>query len=104
MIVQEHLPSMGVTVALAKDGDVSRIAFERDARHPMFVDVRGEITGVWDKKCVTIDGMDYSSNTWHVLTKETPLWKYFNKVLGQHLENVAVFNEQYNVWQYRHRT
>jgi len=103
MLVQEHLPSMGVTVALAKEGDVSRIAFERDTRLPAFIDVQGEIVGTWDKKCVTIQNTDYVCNTWHVLTKDSPLWNYFNKVLGQHLENVAVFNEQYNVWQYQHR-
>jgi len=104
MIVQEHLPSMGVTVALAKEGDVSRIAFERDARLPAFIDVQGEIVGIWDKKCVTIDGTDYSSNTWHVLIEGSPLWNYFKDMIGQHLKDLAVFNEQSNSWQYRHRT
>ena len=78
MIAEARL-TCGVTIAL-NSGPPHQVAFVFQQKKP-FLDLREGILGIWDNSCLTIHGVDYKYNHWHLLEKESSLYKYMSSLI-----------------------
>ena len=80
MIAQEQIQS--IPCAIAIDGETKAIAFARHPSLPIFIDIRGDITAIWDKKVLKVNEQEYAYNTFFpVADCDTMLHRYFKDLI-----------------------
>jgi hypothetical protein len=91
VIAQEQIPIIPCAIAL--DNERKMIAFNRPPSLPIFVDIRGNITAMWDKKVLKIDEQEYAYNTFFsVADSNSVLHKYFKELIISDRQEPVVFS------------
>lgn len=83
MIAEARLRS-GIAVAL--NTSPHSVAFNFQPQKA-FLDIRCGLTATWDKVCMTMDGVNYAYNQWHVLEKGTPFYEYIFDLIDKDYVN-----------------
>lgn len=78
MQAQAQLKYENIVVALDRS---SSIAFVRPPQLKTYIDLREGLTAIWDKGLVKIGEIEYNYNTWHSLSNESDLYKYFKSLI-----------------------
>ena len=91
MIAQEQIQTIPCAIAL--DSERKMIAFNRPPSLPVFVDIRGDITAMWDKKVLKVNDTEYAYNTFFpVADSASALHKYFKSLIISDRQEPMVFS------------
>jgi hypothetical protein len=90
MIAQEQIHTIPCAIAL--DREKKMIAFNRPTL-PVFIDIRGDITAMWDKKLLKINDQEYLYNTFYSVAEcDTMLHKYFKGLITADRQDPIMFS------------